>query len=326
MEINAGLSPFGGGWMIALEDRLRGGMWGLLVGDAFGEPYVGLQPEEMPPEGEIDMQGPPGEWVAVVPPGTWTDDGAQALCLLDSLLTCGRFDPADFATRLIAWHDEGLWTVDGQVFGIGWQTKLAIQEMKRGVEPERAGLVLPEGKGNGALMRVLPLALWHRGADAALVEDAHRQARVTHGHVTNQVCCAVYCLWARRMLDGQAPDEAYENAIAALRGLYGEESPYRRSLEDELCPDDPPVTNGDGYVVHTLNAARLALNETSYERVVRRAIQLGRDTDTNAAVAGGLAGIAFGASGIPERWRRQLRGRDKAEPLVESLVRWRLGS
>ncbi|WP_304458702.1 ADP-ribosylglycohydrolase family protein [Alicyclobacillus sendaiensis] len=308
-----------------MEDRIRGGVWGLLIGDALGVPYEWLEPEAIPPWDEIEMEPPEGiSRMHAVPPGTWSDDGAQALCLLESLLTCGRFDPADFAARLVAWHDESLWTVDGRAFGIGRQTAMAIRALKNGTDPDQAGFVLPEGKGNGALMRVLPLALWHRGDDASLVADAHRQARVTHGHVTNQVCCALYCLWARRMLDGRAPSEAFQDAVARLYELYEAGSAYRRSLDEEVRPHEPPVTNGDGYVVHTLHAARLALREASYEGAVKRTIQLGRDTDTNAAVAGGLAGIAFGESRIPGRWRGCLRGSERVEPLIERLVEWRL--
>nr|WP_245629735.1 ADP-ribosylglycohydrolase family protein [Alicyclobacillus sendaiensis] len=95
-----------------MEDRIRGGMWGLLIGDALGVPYEWLEPEAIPPWDEMEMEPPEGiSRLHAVPPGTWSDDGAQALCLLESLLTCGRFDPADFTARLVAWHDEGLWTV-----------------------------------------------------------------------------------------------------------------------------------------------------------------------------------------------------------------------
>ncbi|MCL6637878.1 MAG: ADP-ribosylglycohydrolase family protein, partial [Alicyclobacillus sp.] len=181
----------------AWADRLRGGVWGLLLGDAVGVPYEGCSPQLLPPASQLDLMPPPGFSVRYrqVPPGTWSDDGAQALCLLESLLTRGCLDLDDFAAKLVAWYERGLWTVDGRVFGVGHQTREAIRQLRRGVPPARAGQVLPEGKGNGALMRTLPLALWHKGTDADLVAAAHQQALVTHGHVTNQVCCALYCLW-----------------------------------------------------------------------------------------------------------------------------------
>ncbi|MCL6593370.1 MAG: ADP-ribosylglycohydrolase family protein, partial [Alicyclobacillus sp.] len=99
-----------------LSSRIRGGLWGLLVADAVGVPYEFHAMEHLPPLAQIDLVPPKGfqPWHAGIPRGTWSDDGAQALCLADSLLAMGRLDLDDFANRLIAWHDHGLWAVDGR--------------------------------------------------------------------------------------------------------------------------------------------------------------------------------------------------------------------
>ena len=78
-------------------------------------------------------------------------------------------------------------------------------------------------------MRVLPLALWHRGDDASLVADAQAQSLITHGHVRSQVCCALYCLWARRTLQGVA--DPWAEALATFRQLYPEGLEARSELE-----------------------------------------------------------------------------------------------
>lgn len=307
--------------MVDLPDRVRGGMFGLLVGDALGVPYEFHEASELPDEAEIEMEPPQGFHPAhSVPFGTWSDDGAQTLCLLDSLLRQGRLDTQDFAGKLVEWMSAGLWALDGYVFDVGGQTRAAISALQRGVPPAQSGFVLPDGKGNGALMRVLPLALWHRGLDNDLVADAHRQAIVTHGHLTNQVCCALYCLWARRLLQGLPQAEAYENAVGSLRQIYGDVSDYREELEAGVRPEASPSTDGGGFVVSTLHCARLALRESSFEQVLRKAISYGRDTDTNAAVAGGLAGILYGVDAIPKRWLTALRGKTWIMPLLDSLV------
>ncbi|MCF8567979.1 ADP-ribosylglycohydrolase family protein [Alicyclobacillus tolerans] len=311
--------------MLTLSDRIRGGFWGLLVGDAVGVPYEFHRADRIPLYDEIDMVPPAGynRTYPELKPGTWSDDGAQALCLLDSLLAHGTLDMRDFAERLVAWEETGLWAVDGYVFDCGIQTMAALRKLREGVSPTRSGFVKPEGKGNGALMRVLPLALWHQGGDAELIENAHLQSVVTHGHVTNQVCSALYCVWARRLIEGMDTEAAYEQAVTTLREHYGSNSEYREFLEQDVGPDEAPVTDGSGYVVATLHAARLALRESTYEGVVKKAIQFGEDTDTNAAVAGGLAGVRSGIEGIPERWLHLMRGRELAEPLLEKLVEQR---
>jgi ADP-ribosyl-[dinitrogen reductase] hydrolase len=302
------------------SSRLAGGLLGHLVGDALGVPYEFHHPRDLPAAASIEFVPPPGfaRAHAGVPPGTWSDDGAQALALLASLLERGQLDLDDLGARLAAWYERGYLAVDGRVFDVGIQTSQALRRMLAGTPAGQAGSTDDQANGNGSLMRVLPLALWHRGDDAALVEDAKRQSLVTHGHLRAQVCCALYCLWARRTLEGQ-PD-AWGAAVMSLRGLYGDGSPERAELEWSIRPDDPPGGQGSGYVVDCLRSARWAVDAGSYEQVVKAAIGLGHDTDTTACVAGGIAGIRDGVEAIPARWRDALRGQELLAPLLERLL------
>jgi ADP-ribosylglycohydrolase len=308
--------------MPTFQERLEGGLYGLLIGDALGVPYEFHRPEALPPLADIEMT-PPAHFQrahAGVPPGTWSDDGAQALILLASLLDNGGLDAQDLGDRLVAWYERGYLAVDQRVFDVGIQTSDAIRRMLSGTPASQAGRSDEQANGNGSLMRVLPLALWHRGADVALVEDAHRQSSVTHGHLRSQVCCALYCLWARRILHESA--DPWADAVASLRAIYGRESPAYAELERSVRPDDPPEGQGSGYVVDSLRSARWALAAGSYEQVVKAAIALGHDTDTTACIAGGIAGIRDGIGAIPERWRQQLRGQELATPLWLRLAQW----
>jgi ADP-ribosyl-[dinitrogen reductase] hydrolase len=308
---------------LLLRDRIEGGLIGLLVGDALGVPYEFHLPQEVPPLDLIEFVPPPGFNRAHmgVPPGTWSDDGAQALALLASLLDCDCFDADDFGGRLVAWYEHGTLAVDRYVFDVGIQTAQAIRAMIAGAPAASAGSTDEQANGNGSLMRALPLALWHRGGDAELVADAHAQSRVTHGHLRSQICCALYCLWARRVLANVA--DPWPAAVAALRAIYGEGAPELAELEFHIRPDDPPEGRGSGYVVDCLRSARLALEAGHFEQVVKAAVALGRDTDTTACVAGGIAGLRDGVQAIPERWRTGLRGRELVSPLLERLLQRR---
>ncbi|MEW5851674.1 MAG: ADP-ribosylglycohydrolase family protein [Myxococcota bacterium] len=306
--------------MPGLKERVAGGIWGLLVGDALGVPYEFHSAEEIPAPPLIEMTPPPGFRASHgVPPGTWSDDGAHALCLLASLNHCGRLDIDDLGRRLVNWHDHGYLAVDNRIFDVGIQTAQAIHALREGKPAEHTGPREEMHNGNGSLMRVLPLALWHRGTDEELVHDAHHQSLPTHGHPRSQVCCALYCLWARRLLHDVA--DPYRAAVAMLRAIYGGAGPHAEELERHVRPDEEHVPRGTGYVVDCLHSARFALREPSYDRVVRAAVALGRDTDTTAAVAGGLAGVRDGVEAIPRRWLDQLRERDTVEPLLEKLLR-----
>lgn len=306
--------------MPTLAERLEGGLLGLLIGDALGVPYEFHPPQALPPVAELEFTPPPGfrRSHASVSPGTWSDDGAQALALLASLLAQDTLDLQDFGRRLVAWYRQGAMAVDGIVFDVGIQTRQAIESMIAGTAAAQAGPTDEYANGNGSLMRVLPLALWHQGSDRALVEQAHTQSLPTHGHLRAQVCCAIYCLWARRLL--QESTQPWQQAVTSLRTIYGHGSPEYHELED-IQPDNPPSGAGSGYVVDCLHSARWAVQAGTYEQVVKAAVSLGHDTDTTACVAGGIAGIRDGIRAIPQRWQAQLRGREIVEPLLQELLR-----
>ncbi|MGI0492743.1 ADP-ribosylglycohydrolase family protein [Alkalinema pantanalense CENA528] len=311
--------------MVDRADRIAGGLVGLLVGDALGVPYEFHLPENLPPIEQIEFTPPQGfrRTYAGIPPGTWSDDGAQALCLLASLLECDRFDPEDFGRRLVAWYDEGYMAVEGHVFDVGIHTGRVLSQIRRGVPPVQAGGIDLNAKGNGSLMRSLPIVLWCQGSDRELVELAHGQSQVTHGAITCQVCCALYCLWGRGILEQVA--HPWQGAVARLRQIYIENSPdwleYLADLEESVRPQEDITGTGTGYVVDCLRSARLALQEDNFAAVVKTAIGLGHDTDTTACVAGGLAGLRHGIAEIPVHWRQQLRGENLLQPLLQTLLR-----
>lgn len=307
--------------ILSRADRLRGGLWGLLVGDALGVPYEFHAPEDIPARAQIEMVPPPDFRRAHpgTPPGTWSDDGAHALCLLASLLHCDRLDPDDLMRRMVNWYEHGYMAVDGRVFDVGVQTSQALAVFGAGTPALQCGPSGVQDNGNGSLMRVLPLALWHRGSDSELIADARTQSRTTHGHLRAQLCCALYCVWARRILDQEA--HAWASAVACVRAHVNEDSAEQEALEFYIRPDDVSGGRGGGYVVDCLRSAVMVQRESSYEAVVRAAIELGDDTDTTACVAGGVAGLRFGLDAIPTRWREQLREAELFEALLEQLVR-----
>lgn len=316
---------------VEFESRLMGGLVGLLVGDSLGVPYEFNVPEKLPRFELIEMTPPAGfeRTYSSVPPGTWSDDGAQALCLLDSLLSCGALDMDDFGARLLRWLNEGYLMPDNRVFDCGMQTRVALSRLRSGTTARHCGGAGERDNGNGSLMRVLPLALWHRGSDAELVRDAHAQSSVTHAHVRSQVCCAFYCLWARALLMANCNDKtnAWDMAAEKQTLIYSDgvvaaslHEQYTKELQQILCYGDTHRPQGRGYVVDALWSARQALEAGSYENVVRTAIQFGHDTDTTACIAGGLAGIRYGIDGIPQRWKEALRGKDIYSSLLENLL------
>jgi ADP-ribosyl-[dinitrogen reductase] hydrolase len=306
---------------VRLENRLRGGIYGLLIGDALGVPYEFHSAQDLPTIPEIEFE-PPDYFRSAhtgVPPGTWSDDGAQALILLDSLLEKGSLDLDHFANGLVTWYDRGFMTPDGVVFDVGIQTANAIKELKSGISPSLSGGIDEYSNGNGSLMRTLPLALWHKGSDEELVADSFKQSGVTHGHPRSRICCAVYCLWARYIL--QESLNPWDQAIKKFNEIFDANSPEHVEFETKIIPPNEEYEiRGNGYVVSSLRAAKWASDFPTYEETVKKAISLGEDTDTTACIAGGIAGLKHGISGIPDRWIDELRGKEIVESLIDGLL------
>jgi ADP-ribosylglycohydrolase/protein-tyrosine phosphatase len=302
--------------------RLSGGVWGHLVGDAMGVPY------EFRPASEITTV----EWGATgthhQPPGTWSDDGALMLALLDALLPDTRSDPPrpggfdadDQAARFVAWWRKGSYTPDGKVFDIGNATARALGSIERGTPPDRSGGD-EETLGNGSLMRTVAIALAGRGLEVAeLADQAERSSAITHASTVTRVTCALYALVCQRLLRGEEPGEALAGAQVDLRTLYRYPAfeGKARALEQVLGWKE---RSGRGHVVDSFWSAWDAFSSGSgYADVIERAIRYGRDTDTTACIAGGMAGIHWGIEGVPNEWLSGMRGQAIVAPIVDRLV------
>jgi ADP-ribosylglycohydrolase len=301
----------------SLAERLSGAVWGHLVGDAVGVPYEFRGSDEI---GEVRFgaRGTHGR-----PAGTWSDDGALMLALLASLLERG-FDTTDQAIRALAWYRDGAYTPGGEGrFDVGRTTGEALKRFESGTPAEEAGPTDELSGGNGSLMRILPLALVERDAPPSeLVEHAHRASRVTHGHARPQVACALYVLIARALLNGDdGRAEVLGTARAELRRLYesGSYPPEYAEALDHL--ESWTERQGRGRVWDSLWSAWDAFaGADSYRETIERAVRYGNDTDTTAAIAGGLAGIRWGIGGIPAEWLSGMRGREIVAPLLARLL------
>jgi ADP-ribosylglycohydrolase len=308
---------------LSRKERILGGLYGLLVGDALGVPYEFHDASEIPAELEIEMAPPKGfrRTHSSVPIGTWSDDGAQALCLADSLNKDASLNLADFASQLLAWYETGHMTPDGKVFDVGIQTRRALGALRKGVDANQTGPSGEQDNGNGALMRCLPVAFVAKSTEH-LIELAMRQGVVTHGHVRSQLCCALYALTGAGILEGLLPNGALNRAEGELRRRFidTEHGHEARLVLDARA--QPP--RGSGYVVDSLwSAIDCLLGTTDYESCVRRAIMLGNDTDTTACIAGGLAGLFYGYRGIPSKWVEVLKGNALVEKVLDAAEKAR---
>jgi ADP-ribosylglycohydrolase len=301
-----------------LRERILGGLWGALVGDALGVPVDFKDRKTVQADPVKDMRGFGSHHQ---PPGTWSDDGALTLCTLDSLLHA-EFDTDDMGRRFVRWMNEGLWTATGVVFDVGLATTDALMRIAGGTPAEQAGRRDEYSNGNGSLMRNLPVALRFAGQPLDRFADRIRRASaITHGHERSKLACVFHGLVICHLLASGKPEAALRLARVEFANLYGSASESRhfcRVLEDTLATFPETEIVSTGYVLHTLQASLWCLLTTAnYEECVLRAVNLGGDTDTTGCVAGGLAGVHYGLSAIPDKWKNALPRRSELDRLFE---------
>jgi len=241
------------------------------------------------------------------------------LCLLASLVERGFFDPGDVGDRFVSWFESGYMAAGGVVFDYGGATATAISRLRKGINPLEAGPTDERSNGNGSLMRILPISLWtSRLPIDEQIDLTHKCSKITHGHIRSQVCCAVYSIIVRMLLEGVAKDGVLEKAIEDTRVVYLEDSRWGKPFLEELkLVEGYEQRTGSGYVVDCLLSSLDALTPArDFAEAVEDAIRYGNDTDTTAAVTGGLAGLIYGLEGIPASWRESLRLEDETRVII----------
>ncbi|GIJ43794.1 ribosylglycohydrolase [Virgisporangium aliadipatigenens] len=271
--------------------RVAGAVLGSAVGDALGAPFEFGAPRAFSERFPADatMCGG-GGWE----PGEATDDTQLAVLVGLSLVECGGLDPADMFARFRAWarsepKDIGLQTEQVLTNGLPWDRAAAAHAATH----RRAA-------GNGSLMRATTSAVYFARAGRQSTMDAARViSGLTHGDPSAGEGCAVYHELIRVGLAGGDLLDAVPGTLSLIKKEH--RGRWAAVLDRDWHPD--LATESDGAVWPTLGSALWALRTTGdFADALRAAIDLGGDTDTVAAVTGGLAGVAYGLDAIPERW------------------------
>jgi ADP-ribosyl-[dinitrogen reductase] hydrolase len=296
---------------ISKRERVLGGLWGSLVGDALGVPVEFLSRDEVRQNRVTGMRG---HGTHHQPAGTWSDDSSLLLCSAKSLVQ-HEFDTQDMGERFRAWYQEEIWTPHGRVFDVGVTTSEALRRISKGIRAELAGADGQFSNGNGSLMRILPVSLRFTDEPTKqLLDRVHRASAITHRHPRSQMACGPHALFVRQLLKGSAASVAFKCALDEFRLFYDADPYWAAELDDfqvvlsgDLAGRAEIDMESDGYVIHTLNASLWSLlTTTSFEECVLKAVNLGGDTDTTGCVAGGLAGVLYGLENIPTEWRKSL--------------------
>jgi ADP-ribosylglycohydrolase len=278
--------------------RTGGAVIGSAVGDALGGPFEfglpGVFSARFPTPGVGGEMSGGGGW----DPGEGTDDTQMAVLVAESLLERGGLDLPDIFARFQRWavsepKDIGLQTEDVLTNGMPWDLAAAIHFQ-----------VNQRAAGNGSLMRASTSAVYFaRTGQSATMDAARRIAALTHGDRAAWEGTAIFHELIRVTLEGADPLAALPDILALVHPDHRPR--YSTVLAPEWHPDQ--ATEFNGAVWPCLGSAVWALRTTTtFEDAIRAAIDLGGDTDTVAAVTGGLAGAYYGLEAIPVRWTEPL--------------------
>ena len=293
----------------SVTDRAVGAVVASATGDALGAGYEFTNPAQ---DAEIAMiGGGPFGWA----PGEWTDDTQMAVAILD-VVAAGHNDVSAVAASFLAWYKS-------DPPDIGNQTRAVLGGVDDPDDlPAAAAAYLdwkPNNAGNGGLMRTAPVAL-------AALDDRHEVARLaagiaslSHAHPDSVNACVLWSLATQEAITTAQPDIPFDFEAAVRNGLDHVAADHRGRWEEliaEAVVGPPGKFNPNGWVVTAFQAALSAIVNTPVpERssdhladALVAAVRIGNDTDTVAAIAGGLLGGRWGSRAVPAEWKALLHG------------------
>lgn len=307
-----------------MKNLILTAIMGVAVGDALGLPVQFYSREKCQRLNVTQML----DWE--LPKGTFSDDTATTLCTLASLKENNwQLNDEDIMKRFVAWLGYGYMTCDDRAIDVGQATRKAIQRYYDGVPLEECGCKGFRECGNGSLMRIMPVVFYllkNRNAD--VYDAVRRVSSLTHAHEVCVLACYIYvrlCLEIKELRsnnDANMSDaQMHEFMSAQLRSicegakaLFSDEAMklYERLFDFKSFSNLPMESiKSSGFVVDSLEAALWCFATTyDFRDCLVKAVSLGDDTDSVAAIAGGMVALYYGYEAIPDEWISDLRGKD----------------
>jgi len=277
--------------------RAEAAYLGLALGDALGATVEFLTPREISYQYGVHREIRGGGWLGIKP-GQVTDDTTMSLALGNAILADGgSVQPMSCARAFDAW-------MRSKPVDIGNTVRRNLLLYRRTGNP--VALPSEHDAGNGAAMRVLPVALATQALAESQVRVAVRaQAHVTHHNPVSDAACEFIALSVQDFMRGEPLRSVYRGRIRPLIADHPEFSFRRRRRE-----------NPSGWIVETMQVVLQSLLETGdFESCLVEVTNRGGDADTTGAIAGMLAGALYGLDAIPARWRKAL------DPVVRNACR-----
>ncbi|WP_458353531.1 ADP-ribosylglycohydrolase family protein [Peribacillus frigoritolerans] len=304
-----------------LKKRMLPSLYGGIVGDLLGVPV------EFKRRGTFTINDITGYGTYNQPPGTWSDDTSLTLCLIENLIEKG--DSAELMQKFVQYMESGYWTPHHEMFDIGRTTSEAIIKFRNGTPAPECGGDAMFDNGNGALMRIAPVAfiLFNSFNFIEKTQTIKKYTEVTHAHPRSVVGSIIYVEFLLRLYYNNSPEvskreikELFDENFDKDHIYQKELQAYSRIFEEDFFSLPQEEILSDGYVVHTLEAAIWCLgNSGSFSEAVLKAVNLGDDTDTVGAITGTMAGMYYKMDDIPKEWLEKIARKEDIGDLIEKF-------
>ena len=290
--------------------KVKDGMIGLIVGDALGVPVEFASRQLLK---ENPVTGMRGHGTYNQPKGTWSDDSAMAIATMHSIVEKQAIDYDDIMDKFLDWIKYARYMQGDYTFDYGITTGTALMNYDKGTPALESGLTGDRDNGNGSLMRILPLA-YIKDIDYETIENV---SALTHAHKRSKIACVLYVEIARSMLENDMTiEEHIKSSCDKIKEYYKDSHElehFQKIFNNEL-----DYLSGKGYVIYTFEVVvHCLLTTDNFKDAVLKAVNIGGDTDTNAAICGGLAGIYYGYDSIPIDWIGEIDKVNKVLSLCE---------
>jgi ADP-ribosylglycohydrolase len=323
--------------MLPHKDQFSGCLIGQCLGDALGFAVEGFSPKACERYVEDILKtgkaGEFGHWP--FPFGQYSDDSQLARELMQSYISCKKFDPADYAERI------KLIFVEKRIVGFGYSTKEAAKRLCQGISWEESGAP-PFSAGNGSAMRAAPIGLFFFDNPQMLIQAAHNQGRITHKDPRSSAgAVAISGAVALVLQEKTINPDSFISTLADWAGTISSDfaSELKKlrewlSLPPEVAVDfisragfdadyvdDEEWKGISGFVISSVLWSLYSFLRTpdDYWETICTAIEVGGDVDTTAAMAGAISGAYLGIGAVPSHLTNYLtdRGTWKFDELVE---------
>ena len=293
-------------------------IYGTAIGDALGVPF------EFMGHNSFTCTGMVGNGTHHQIKGTWSDDTSLTLCLADQIAEGLSLEK--LADKFVLWYKNAEYTATGKVFDVGGATSNAIHSYTTGVPPIKCGGTDERSNGNGSLMRISPLVFLCKDLDFEsrfkLCKDV---SSLTHAHDISVIACVLFMEFLICLYNGDEKLVAYKKMIERFDSLEKLVSQIELKkfacLKNILTAKESDIKSS-GFVLHTLVASLYCfLHTNSYEESVLKAVNLGDDTDTTAAVTGAISGLYYGFDAIPTNYVDALQNKELLDSIIEKLAK-----